>query len=50
MPEAISFLLDFILHVDVHLQTFATPATKGAKVRTKGMKRASTIVMPPYFS
>ena len=28
----------------------ATPATKGAKVRTKGMKRAMTSVMPPYFS
>jgi hypothetical protein len=25
----------------------ATPATKGAKVRMNGMKRASTMVMPP---
>jgi len=28
----------------------ATPATKGANVRRKGMKRAATMVMPPYFS
>ena len=26
---------------------FATPATNGANVRTKGMKRAATMVMPP---
>jgi hypothetical protein len=25
----------------------ATPATKGAKVRMKGMKRAAMMVMPP---
>ena len=28
----------------------ATPATKGAKVRRNGMKRAAMIVTPPYFS
>ena len=28
----------------------ATPATNGANVRRNGMKRAITIVMPPYFS
>ena len=26
-----------------------TPATKGAKVRTMGTKRASTTVLPPYL-
>ena len=29
---------------------FAMPATIGAKVRTIGMKRARTIVLPPCFS
>ena len=29
---------------------FATPATKGAKVRMMGKNLASTTVLPPYFS